>query len=356
MPPFKEELDYDDNPENDIDPDKGDLAPAGDEPEAVPAAKKSTEEADNAAMDAAAEADLAAAAEQKAAKDALDGLPEVFSEEDLAFLSEAEREAILADQEAEAAEVPEAPEVPQTAAPEAKEAPKEPDPVELLPPINTAEIEAKLATLAAKRKELNDAYDDGDLTRDGLDNALSDLEDEIVEAKADLRIASKENERREQAAQAAQEKVVNAWYDTVDAYMDRYPALKSDAHIQGFDQALKAVNRDPVFSKLPADQRIRLAHEDYARRAVIMGAALPAEAAPNAQVKPTPAAKTTQKPAAPKAPPPTLASIPASDTNETGAQDPRFAAIDRMIAEGDVAGSEQALAKLSQRDLDAYLS
>ena len=283
----------------------------------------------------------------KAAELAEDGLPDTFSEADLALLSEEERASMLEDEEflvVTPTADPEPTAVVAAVVP-ASVAPDEPE-----PQIDLAAIDAKVQeTIKDKRTEIMDAYDEGDMTRAEMEAALSTLISEAATIRSDLA----QQERTAALTARQQQKVVEAWYGSVNSYHEKFPDLNSEAHINGWDKALKEVNSDPELLRLPADDRLRIAHENYAIRAAALGRPIPGPKGAAKPAVPPKEEKLEVKPSSERPPgPPTLAGFPASDSNE--ANDGRFATLDRLI-ETDPSAAEAAIARLSPAERDAYL-
>ncbi|SEN87278.1 hypothetical protein SAMN04489859_102023 [Paracoccus alcaliphilus] len=256
---------------------------------------------------------------------------------------------------------------------EAAQADDTPDPV--FQPTDVSAEQAIVDAAATKRKELREAYSDGDMTDEEYDEQLDALNDKIAEAKAAIKTAERQDE---QALKGVQE----VWFGKTKAFMDAHPAFADntakqeyggDSSLVLFDRALRVVTGRPEYAKLSMDQKIEIGARmvrDHIKS--LTGE----EAAEFSLKKPGKAPKTTDKQAkgeteagkaADKADPlgrakeavekqgkrrqalQTLANVSAA--TDIDASDGRFSAIDRA----DGLEAEAAFESMSKAEQEAYL-
>ena len=266
-----------------------------------------------------------------------DDLPEEFTLADLEGLSKAEQAAVIKAQDDERA---------------AAEAAKEPEPVvqeeepKQAAPIPQIDVDAAAAkeaieALAVERATLNEQYADGEISEADFNAKLDDIIDRTAEAKA----AGKAADLIQQGTQQAADK---AWFDLVGGYMDRYPELKDQQHLTGFDAALRAVEENQP--DLSDAEKVATAHRNYGAYAHSIGA-------PLTQAPPAPGGKPSNKLADPGPRPdlpPTLARTPAADIQSQN--DGRYAQVDRLVDSGDVRNAEKAYESMSPAEQEKYLA
>lgn len=209
-------------------------------------------------------------------------------------------------------------------------------------------------------KDLQASYDNGDVTQDEFDAQRDTLTDQLVDLRADQRVAA-------QAVQAAQpefEAFRNGWFSLVDKHMEANPTLRDDPEVtEGFDAILKQVTSDPKLRTLPAVQQIEIAHRRLGEAYLVArGEELPAMVSLRTAKSPAPAAKVQEAPAPAKPTGPrtdprpdapvTLAGISgAQSASLTG--DPVVAEVKALMNSGDALAAEKAMARLSPAQLDA---
>jgi len=192
----------------------------------------------------------------------------------------------------------------------------------------------------AKRKELRDAYNDGDLTDEEYDAQIEQVEDQIAEAAADVKTAER-----------AIAKQQDAWKAAGVAYLDRYPGLKADGVIQALDKAVQELAQYPSVANLPHDQFLERVHRKLIAEAEYTGLDIPAI---------TTGKSKAEKRTAPEGdealgkPPRTLANAPASDVS--GLDDSPFASLQRLAENGNPVDFEAAMAKLPADKRDEFAS
>lgn len=291
-----------------------------------------------------------------------DGLPETFSEEDLLMLSDAEREAIMADEDIQ-------PRVTQEdedenddesdgdgdggGVPEAKkeDPAKEPPAREFQPEEvpDVSEARAKLEAAESKYDDLVEKFDDGELTKDEFQAQTKDILKQITGYQTEI-------SRADQVAERNRTTVAERWYAAVGDYTKDRAALMDENGplLPLWDKELRAVNSDPATSQLPVDRRLALAHERVLATAKFQGIEIPKDMAPppgsqkKAQQKQQIEPRTDERDDIP----PTVAHMPQTDTNAT--DESRFTQIDRVIDQ-DPHLAEQAASRLSDEEMERFL-
>jgi len=218
------------------------------------------------------------------------------------------------------------------------------------PPVNLAHYEKTVADLDTKLDELQQAYDDGDLTSAEWKAQLAD----VVKAQAVAQMAL-ENARTIPATPI--EEYRETWFSKVTAYQDQHAYLSEPDHFDNWDAALKMVNTNGAYAKLTMSQKIEQAHRIYAAHYEgLEGKPLPTkpglttaqkQAAAAESAKPT-GPRTDPRPEAPT----TLAEL--TNASDGGLEDGRFAQIDR-VADSDALKGEQLFSQMSEADQIAYL-
>lgn len=225
-----------------------------------------------------------------------------------------------------------------TAAPAPAEEPDEADvtPAWLLP----MDVKQGIDELKAKRAELAEKADNGELTYAEHRKLADDIEDKLDALKT-----------RQMAADIERTQAINKWgKETVPDFIKQNPEYsRSPALTKMLDEKvreLQAQSRNPLNPKL-----LEKAHAVIRRE--IFGEEAPRSATPAAgqqeQAKPKPAP-------VPKRPgmPPTLRDVPQADATEAGGGG-EFGYLDRLMDTDSVA-FENALAKLSEPQREKYLA
>lgn len=210
------------------------------------------------------------------------------------------------------------------------------------------DIKDKISELDRQLDELAAKFDEGDLTAKELRAQSRALEDQ-------------RQELREQIIRAdvARDAAVQAWHGHVGQFIAENPAYKpgTDAFAMLDDE----VKRLQVRTENPFDPSLlKKAHQSLVAKArALLGQSGNDDPAPKADEKKKAAAE-TRKPGSrqPKSAigeiPQTLAQVPASDTVEVD-DGGKFGYLDRL-SDSDPVKYEQALARLSQAERDAYLA
>lgn len=227
-------------------------------------------------------------------------------------------------------------------APEAQA--QQPQPAPVLPTVeipDTTEAERIIAELDAKLEALDEAYDNGEITRQERADRNKALIAEQARAQMLIEQANAAIVTQKQSAE-------QIFYAAQDAYYQAgAAALMEPAHLPHWDRHLRLVTGDAALQSLTADQLIRLAHKRYADEYEVingkpLGIAIPGVA---------PAKLTTRtdpRPAAVQ----TLANVN-GDLNEA-ISDSRFAQVD-ATSRTDPLGAEALMARMSPDELERYL-
>lgn len=292
----------------------------------------------------------------------LEGLREHFSDEEIAAMQEGD-DPILPDVDLKAGAEPENEDNAEDAAANAADDDaskpaddvpptvlQEPDP-ERPAPINISEQKAAVEAFDGKIEELQQQYDDGELTSAEWNAQLRALVKEQAAAQAALDAA--------EAAMAdlapKQEAYRNAWIEKVSAYQQQHAYLETPEHWDNWDAALKMVNSNGAYANLNMAQRIETAHRIYAAHyESLEGKPLPSRPGLTTAQKQAEASKPAPRTDERPDPPTTLADL-TNAADDNGIEDGRFAQIDR-VADKDPVLAEQMVAALSEADRIAYLN
>ncbi|QMV32510.1 hypothetical protein KMC50_gp22 [Ralstonia phage Claudette] len=208
-------------------------------------------------------------------------------------------------------------------------------------PVYVAEVpedaDAKLKGLADKRADLRKQYDDGDITFDELESARDEItkEEKAIE-RAQL--------KAEMAAEMQQQQTINDWNRDVNSFLDANPEYRaSDVRYQALDMMVRKIGGAPEAAKMTGPQVLAKAHEELQKAFGVAAPAKKDEGNGKGEKKPPPKVDV----------PPTLGKLPAAENNDT--QGGKYAALDRLL-ETDPLAHEDALAKMSAGERDAYLA
>jgi hypothetical protein len=210
------------------------------------------------------------------------------------------------------------------------------DPAPAQAPILVADAperaDERLKEISAAKSDLRKKYDEGELTFDEYEGQVEALDEERLEIKLALKEA-------ETAAKIEHQRQVNEREAQINGFLSEHNIRRdfSDLRFAALDTAVKVVANNPENAELSVTEILQKAMDLCVEQGVI--------APRQQQAKPEkPARKSIQAP-------PTLAKVPAADM--TGTDDGnRFAYIDRL----DPVARENAVARLSPADLEAYLS
>lgn len=274
------------------------------------------------------------------------GLPDAFSMDDLkSFLDEGEIAALTDGDDSVLAAIETQQPQPEVAAPTT--ATPEPVPQQQAPTMPLPDVQAAQQAITdadAALAALTQKYDDGDLTRAEWDAEQAALVASKAGAMAQIQMA--------QAVMAQQQQArAQTWYAKLDAYHAQHPDLASDAHIDGWDSALRSVTGSQAYSGLPMEKQIELAHRLYADHIeVTTGQAISRPTSAQPRAKPAQdGPRTDPRPE----PPRTLTGLSGAEPG-ADADDGTFAAIDRMMAV-DPERAEAMLSRLPPERQSAYL-
>lgn len=203
-------------------------------------------------------------------------------------------------------------------------------------------------------KGLQDKYDDGDLTEDEFEAQKAELTDQLVDLRADQRVAAS-------TPQPEFEAFREGWFKLVDQHMEANPLLRDDPEVmEGFDAILKQVSSDPKLNRLSAVDQVEIAHRRLSDAYLVArGERMPDMVSLRTAKAPAPKAKDPapakhtgpRKDPRPDAPV-TLAGISGAQTaNLTG--DPIIAQVISLINSGDSGAAEKAVARLTPAQLEA---
>lgn len=216
------------------------------------------------------------------------------------------------------------------------------------------DADTKLADIAKRRDDLAEQFDNGDLTAKEFQAKLTELDDEKFEVKMAI-----------QRADMAEEVRKDNWFNkVVPDFLDTHPHYKPtedgettlsdalDTTVRRLQVAAIEKGQDPMSPDIlaRADRSIRKAFAGLLGQAAEEAEA---EADPK-KASATEKAKAAVKAAGPrKAPPTTLATVPAADGEATDGG--AFASLDRLM-ESDPEAFEDAVARLPSHERERYLA
>lgn len=199
-----------------------------------------------------------------------------------------------------------------------------------------ADADAKLAAIGEKKNTLIAQFEDGDITAKEYQTELDKLakEERTIERAVD---------KAQIAAEMTQQQETNAWLaQAQDFVTNKHPEYsKSQVRHMALDNFVKEIGRNPANASMTGAQILAEAHK---RVVEDLGEAPAKKAAADAS-KPLKGSQAE--------PPKTLAKVPAAQGNDV--DDGRWALLDRL-ASTDPEALEEKLMKLSEADRDAYLS
>lgn len=196
------------------------------------------------------------------------------------------------------------------------------------------DADAKLKELADKRAELRKQYDDGDITFDELESARDEIakQEKVIE-RAQL--------KAELSSEMQQQQVVNDWQRDVNTFLDANPEYRDNTvRYNALDMMVRQIGASEEAAKLTGPQVLAKAHAELQKA---FGVAAPAEKKGEGNGKKPPKVDL----------PPSLGKLPAAESNDTNGG--KYAALDRLL-ETDPLAHEDALAKMSASERDAYLA
>lgn len=208
------------------------------------------------------------------------------------------------------------------------------------------DAEAKLKDIAEKKGELADKFDNGDLTAREYQTELDTLSKEERKIERDLDKAQMARDMRE-----------STWFQqTVPAFLAEHTQYEEnetlsamlDAEVRRQQTAAHKAGEDPLSPTILAK-----AHKEIVK-AVSGLTGKAAEDDDDAEDVKTAADKAAKAAGKRKAPPKTLAKVPASDAEDTD-DGGKFASLDRL-ADKDPIAFEDAFARLPEHEQEAYLA
>ena len=230
----------------------------------------------------------------------------------------ADQQATQEEQQAEAAPAAEEPPVPTT-----------PRPRGVIDATLPEDYDQRVSANEKAMADLDKAYDDGDISH-------SEWREQLRKLDRESRELERMKDRAELAQESSQQALMAHWQGLIQPFLAKHPELgEDDVSMTGFDSYLKQTTA-PVMQAggTPGQAEIDKAYGLWCKRFNF-----------------TPAGEQQQQAPAGKKPitaPPTLGGLPVSNGNSV--EDGRWAALDRL--EG--VAFEEALAKLSQAELDEY--
>ena len=198
------------------------------------------------------------------------------------------------------------------------------------------DLQAKIDANEAQQTALLEQFDDGELTREEYQEQLKSLNAE-----------SRQFVKDQAKAETAIEDADNLYFKDVSTFLSENPIYKKGGLLyNALDEKVKELQAQSKDPRSPSI--IRAAHRLIQDELGLKSDATPA---PKDEGKPT---KQAAKPRPKREIPPNLNNIPSSDVNDAADDNGRFAVLARM-AKSDPLVHEQALTKMSEAEMDAYL-
>lgn len=217
---------------------------------------------------------------------------------------------------------------------EAQEEARQPH-VPILDATEPEDAQERLEQIASQKEELVQQFDDGELTAKEYQQQLDAL------AKQEREI-EQEQFKAKLAAEMQEQQARNQWLATVNAFLDENPTYReSQLMYRTLDMVVRDLAQQEANAGLSGREILERAHQQIAEQFGL-------------QQDDKPATKVTKKVGRkPIQAPPTLAKVPASDTTEVA--DTKWDKLDRL-AQNDPIKYEAELAKMSDAERDAYLA
>lgn len=221
----------------------------------------------------------------------------------------------------------------------------EPEPEPLPEPVDVTPIRAKLAELDTQRDTLLDQYDNGEISREDLNTKQREIDQALVQARMEINQAEAAQQQREQAE-------AGAYWKRIEAVAVNNPEYWSPKHAQGFNEEVLRLQNSSAFKNgaMTIEECLVAAMNNYRAPLSSAGIRLPDPVV--GKGKPAPAAETPAKRTVD--PQPSLAFVPQSDVG--AAVDGTFAALDRLMDSDNPYAAEEALARLTPDQHEAYLA
>ena len=211
-------------------------------------------------------------------------------------------------------------------------------------------VDDKRKALDTREDELNEKFDDGDISAADFRKAMREIGQERDEITWAVRKYEQAKERHDESVESAKSQWVNNWYGTAKEFVTAHPELSRNATVmQVFDNIVQQVNTEENINKFSHQKRLEMAYKQWAEDLGFD---------PGTAPKPNKADKPGKKAAPPKKRelPPTLGKVPSADVNET--DDGTYGTLNRLFNSSnpnDVAKAEDMLSKMSEADQDRYL-
>lgn len=199
------------------------------------------------------------------------------------------------------------------------------------------DFDARVKANEEAQDNLDKKYEDGDIS-------FAEYRKEQRRLDKEARDLDRMRDRVDLGEESRKQAILDHWQSVINPFTKAHPELSaSQEAMDDFDRLLQ-VTTGPVLEKggMPGQVEIDKAYRMWC---VANGHALPAQ-----QQQTT---TTTQAQKQPVKVPPTLGGLPSA--TQTGTEDGRWAQLDRL-ADSDPLAYEDALAKLSESDREAYLS
>ncbi|WP_373078588.1 hypothetical protein [Zhongshania sp.] len=219
-----------------------------------------------------------------------------------------------------------------TADPEKQERRDKPD-NPLLKADGVEDAEAKLQAIEESRSQVDERFDDGELTHAEYRQQMKALDKQ----ERDIERAQFKAELATELQQSSQE---NDWLTSVNNFLGEHSEYKTNPmRYQALDAAVKSVAAREESAELSGDEILEKAHMELVE-------AFGPGPAPSAKDTPTPDKRKPRDQL-----PPNLSRLPAAESENPG--EGKFAALERMM-KTDPERAETIMAKMSDAELDEF--
>lgn len=198
-----------------------------------------------------------------------------------------------------------------------------------------ADLQAKLDDIQKREDELDEKFENGDLT-------MREYRAEVRKLSAERDALVWEARKAEISEAAIRQQLEKQWFSDVGDFLAAHPEIKvSQLRYEAFDKVVREVTGDEANANLSNRQQLEKAYERWVAELGIQPAA-----------KSAPGKRAPEKDPASRQIPPNIGAMPSAEVTDT--DDGRFAHLDRL-AETDPLAYEEALSRMSDAERSAYL-
>lgn len=208
-------------------------------------------------------------------------------------------------------------------------------------------VDDKRKAFDAREDELNEKFDDGDISAADFRKAIREINQEREDLTWSVRKYEQAKERHDESVESAKSQWIGNWYGAAKDFIEAHPELSRNATVmQVFDNLVQQVNTEENINKFSHQKRLDMAYKQWAEDLGFE------PKAPNKKDKPGKKAAPPKK----RELPPSLGNLPSADVNET--DNGTHGTLNRLFNSSnpnDVARAEDMLSKMSEADQDRYL-